>query len=401
MGPFLNLDGKLRDAALSPDGRSVAIVSFAERSGSAAQPGRLEFWDPRAGIRLSPTLPMPSDPRVVAYSPDGTRVAVVCQGGQAVVVDTANRSIKLAINICIILTYEKNLTLPSLMTVSASSPLVGLQARVWDVLTGKLRTHPMRHDGWVFGLAVSHDGRLSRPGLPTTSAPVGPLHRAAARTFDAPDWVFKVSFSPDDRLVLTGCRDHMARLWDWQDRKPICPPFKHDDEVFGVAFIPDGRDGHFVLTATRDATARAWEWHTGKPVTPPLRLDGRGFGIATTTAVGMSGRRHVGQHRRHRRRPPRGRGSRLVTECSRASLGDLTEPCDLSLDDLRLICEIVSGFRVYKADIEGLTTEGWLERWEDFRQRHPRDVEMATSSDFSGIASWLSGSRQRGDGAKP
>jgi len=257
---------------------------------------------------------------------------------------------------------------------------------VWDVLTGKRRTDPMRHDGWPFGLAVSHDDRLLATGATDNKLRLWDLStgRPACEPLTHPDWVFNVSFSPDDRLVLTSCRDNMARLWDWRARKLVCPPFKHDDEVFGVAFIPDGHDGHFVLTASRDSTARAWEWQTGKPVIPPIPLHGWAYSIAVSAD---------------------GRHAAVAVDWPHTALvlglGDLTEPCDLSLDDLCLVCEIVSGFRVKEAGIEGLTTEQWFEQWKDFRQRHPRDVEMATSADFAGIASWMSSSGHRGDGAKP
>ncbi|HEX8199870.1 MAG TPA: hypothetical protein VF590_05245 [Isosphaeraceae bacterium] len=85
-GPFLEPGGLLKDAVLSPDGRSAATIS----SPDAGQPaGHLLLWDFRAGRPLGPPLPMPSEPRMLAYAPDGSLLAVVCWEGEAWLVEAA------------------------------------------------------------------------------------------------------------------------------------------------------------------------------------------------------------------------------------------------------------------------------------------------------------------------
>ena len=58
-GPFLNLDGPLRDAVLSPDGRTAATL--------CAQGNLLQCWDFRTGRPVSAPRRLPSLPEAAAY----------------------------------------------------------------------------------------------------------------------------------------------------------------------------------------------------------------------------------------------------------------------------------------------------------------------------------------------
>jgi hypothetical protein len=191
------------------------------------------------------------------------------------------------------------------------------------------------------------------------------------------DVPYGMRFSPDDRRLLTGCRDGQARLWDWQTSRLVCPPCKTDDEVFDVAFTPDGRWG---LTAVRvtprvDETGklRMWEFTTGKPVSPVLRV---GKESATSLAISPD-------------------GAAALTSIFGGGLAwidlSLLSPSDsLDLNDLCTLAELTAGQRIHDGDLAGLSSDEWLHRWRAFRQRHleygargPRDE---TSRLHSGLA---------------
>ena len=57
-------------------------------------------------------------------------------------------------------------------------------------------------------------------------------------------------------MILTGCWDKKARLWDAATGSPRGPPFQLDAPVQAVAFSPDGRT---ILTGCQDKTARLWD----------------------------------------------------------------------------------------------------------------------------------------------
>jgi tetratricopeptide (TPR) repeat protein len=68
--------------------------------------------------------------------------------------------------------------------------------------------------------------------------------------------VHSVAFSPDGAMILTGCRDNRARLWDADTGQQIGQTMDHSDNTGGVAFSPDGR---FLLTKSWQLSARIWD----------------------------------------------------------------------------------------------------------------------------------------------
>jgi WD40 repeat protein len=66
--------------------------------------------------------------------------------------------------------------------------------------------------------------------------------------------VFGVAFSSDGRLLATASTDNTARVWEVassQERSRVT----HTLTVRGVAFSPDGR---WLATASDDHSARVW-----------------------------------------------------------------------------------------------------------------------------------------------
>jgi WD40 repeat protein/tetratricopeptide (TPR) repeat protein len=117
--------------------------------------------------------------------------------------------------------------------------------RMWDVESGralfKIQAHPM--GSWA--VAFSHDGRhiLSagygdgfriRIADAVTGREIGRLdeHRAKVNC---------LTFSPDDKRVLSCSSDGRIKLWDFEKRTCIGRYFGNPAGVAGVAFLSDGR----------------------------------------------------------------------------------------------------------------------------------------------------------------
>jgi WD40 repeat protein/predicted Ser/Thr protein kinase len=95
-----------------------------------------------------------------------------------------------------------------------------------------------------------------------------------------PALILCAAFSPDGKLLLTGCRDNSARLWEVASGKLIGNPLYHDrranQPVKALAFSPDGR---MAVTGSWDRTAIIWDVATRMPIGQPLQHRGALFSV--------------------------------------------------------------------------------------------------------------------------
>src|SRR5262249_30006162 len=73
--------------------------------------------------------------------------------------------------------------------------------------------------------------------------------------------VLATAFHPNGRLVLTGCADGKARLWETATGRPVREPFPHKGAVRAVAF---GLGGKTLVTGSSDKKVRLWDTNTRK-----------------------------------------------------------------------------------------------------------------------------------------
>src|SRR5262249_35694654 len=84
-GPPLRTAGHVVGAAFSPDGRSVALLGALDVPSTEAE--ELVVCDWATGRREWRSA-LPSEPRSVSYGPEGRRLAVLCGGGEVLVLDS-------------------------------------------------------------------------------------------------------------------------------------------------------------------------------------------------------------------------------------------------------------------------------------------------------------------------
>jgi serine/threonine protein kinase/WD40 repeat protein len=379
-GPPLETGGILTDAAFSPDRRQVATLVSAtttqeERGRNPYRPGQVQLWNWRTGQCLCDPLDTPSEPRSLDYSPDGQRLAVFCSRGQLLVIHPLEGRRLLQWQAYAEPFRFDGYWTPDRVRFSPDGQSLvtyfhfggDSKPRVWDAATGRERYAALDHPAQrAFDVQFSSDGRLLTTTATDNAVRIWDFAtgRPVAEPLMHPDMVFTGIFSADGSKVLTACRDGMARLWDWRIGQLICPPFTHENEVHVVAFHPNGR---WILTASTDKTMRVWEWRTGKPITAPFALSGFGLGLDVTPDGNYA---VVG-----------GYGDALKV----FYLGELSARNELDADDLCTWAELVSGQRVHQGSgVTNLTAEEWLERWREFRRRHPDYGKIDLNSPANG-----------------
>jgi hypothetical protein len=73
--------------------------------------------------------------------------------------------------------------------------------------------------------------------------------------------VYSVAISPDARLIASGGKDQLAKIWERETGRVRFRLSGHRGTVVAVSFPPDGRT---VLTADEGGTIRLWDVDTGK-----------------------------------------------------------------------------------------------------------------------------------------
>jgi WD40 repeat protein len=306
---------------------------------------------------------MPSEPRGLDYTPDGQRLAVLCSAGQPLLIHPQDGRILMQWQ-----AYDKPIkwgfyVTPGLVRFhpdgqSLMTYYIDSRVRVWETATGKECYPALQLQGTCLDAQLSADGRLLVTASWDKTVRVWDyaIGRSIAEPLVHPDIVSGAVFSPDGQHVLTAGRDKLVRLWDWRTGQLVCPPFAHEHEVRTLAFHPDRR---WILTGTDDKILRVWEWRTGKPVTPRLATGGAALSLAVTP----DGRHAV--------------VGGFMDALKIFPLDDLSAPPELDADDLCTWAELVSGRRVQEGGgVNNLTGEEWLQRWRDFRRRHPAYPRM-------------------------
>jgi serine/threonine protein kinase/WD40 repeat protein len=246
---------------------SGALLWFAEAlQQDANDPERAELHRLRLGTLLR-ECPRPAhvwfhEAKVndAAYSPDGRWLVTACDDQTARVWDAATGAPVAA------LAHDRPVQQVQfssdgrrLLTVSGQSPssvsfgqnLQG-EARVWDPGTGKALTPPLKHTPLFYS-----------PGAEGSSLSSGP-------------------FSADGSRLWTFSDAQTVQVWQTETGQPAGPALKHELNVTGAFFSPDGRQVFTLSSETRPGQnpfsadirgeARMWDVATGRPSTAPQEL---------------------------------------------------------------------------------------------------------------------------------
>jgi WD40 repeat protein len=239
----------VRAVAFSPDGRALA---------SACDDGSVRIWDVATGTVLGQRLLHPSEVHAVAFSPDGRQILSGCEDGLARLwmVSPKPREGRLIHGDPI---AGAVLSRDGRMLLTGS----GRFARLWDVTSGKPIGPSLRHHRSVRAVALSPDGRTVLTGTEDKEARLWDAvtgKQRLAKPITTPAPVTEVAFSPDSRKILTGCEDSAVYIWDAATGE-LRHTLRPGAQSHAAAYSPDGRT---IATAGPERSARLWDIAAGK-----------------------------------------------------------------------------------------------------------------------------------------
>lgn len=225
--------------------------------------GVIERHDFDAGTRAIFSR-LQGDVRDLAFSADGTRLAVLSLNDEMHLVDAATGNVawSRAVPSSGSPWFDGVRLSPDLQRVYYSGfvqgrPIVRCAraadgATVWELATA-------RREG-VTALELSPNGRFlvtatgyERDAIQVWNADTGALvTRLDAHT----KFVARLSFSRDGAVMASGSSDQTVRLWDTRTWQPTAMLRGHEEEIYGLAVSPDGA---FAVSGAEDGVVLLWK----------------------------------------------------------------------------------------------------------------------------------------------
>jgi WD40 repeat protein len=253
------------------------------------QTGHGVLWDV-ASERAVAALPVVSLPGVkydVAFSPDGTEVAVAAS--PTIVVDI--RTMKTVF----VRPPQGHAGADATVGFSADGRVLatanGPDIALWDLSTGQPDRAALQGESAVNQLQFSHDGRLLAAGLANGTTELWDAHNFQASGAPLAGQNGKVNqavFVAGDSLLVTATTTSVAE-WDTDNVNPLASTLSAGPNgITSVAFSPDGQSAAATDTA---GEVKLWTLSHGQPVDPPILVQRQGGASATAVSFSPDGRR--------------------------------------------------------------------------------------------------------------
>ncbi|MDE0938169.1 MAG: WD40 repeat domain-containing protein [Mariniblastus sp.] len=155
--------------------------------------------------------------------------------------------------------------------------------KILDALTGKESLELSGHESRCTCLCYSADGRYLVSGGYDDNAKLWNTNTGAlVDTFDSRTMVESIAISPNGKLIASGTRGGLIRIWDIQLKEELSPLVGHSGTVNSIVFNPSSTR---LVSGGGDGTVRIWDHNSGEQLRT-LREHG---GAVNSVAISPNG----------------------------------------------------------------------------------------------------------------
>lgn len=243
--------------------RAVAYSSDGKRIASASEDHSVAIWNSETGQKEANLIGHKARVLAVAFSPDGQWLASCDFDNTIIRWDLKRKRAQWII--------RPGAAGSTAIAITRDGRWLITSIGILDGLTGSLvvsfvdregipANRPQVRDGIpnIYGAAVSNDGHwlacVSDQGLIVVFDLAS--HQEGERVLSTNASFISVSFSPDNKSIVTGDDEGRVRLWSVQPLREVAQIGHHASRVKSVAISPDGRE---VASAGDDSQIYLWD----------------------------------------------------------------------------------------------------------------------------------------------
>jgi WD40 repeat protein len=275
--------------AFSPRTR-VALIGFETLAAGRGSAVIVPLDSVRNRLPIGLSISTSSEVTCVAYSPDGSRIALgMWRGGEIIQLDAGTNQPLRRVSLA-----DANVKSVAFSSDGRLLATGGHAINLWDADSGLSLGPSLLHERYILSLTFSPKGTLVLSGGVDGTARLWSVDGSVSSNASLARTVNLTCYasSSDGKVVATSSGD-VVQMWSSDSGRPIGSPLVLGAPINGVAVSPDGK---FVLAGGGDDTdrfglCRMWRVDTGIQVGPVLRTDH----ATEQVAFSPDGRRIVSQ----------------------------------------------------------------------------------------------------------